>query len=81
MIYFICYVHVDVTKLLKDLLIFEADITQIKDTYVTKDELENMKTEFKSAETLTVPLFNSKKWRVFVGQPTDRPTARNGAIR
>lgn len=54
----ICFDHVDVTKLLKDLLILRADITQIKDSYVTKHELEDMKVEFKSAKT-PISLFNS----------------------
>lgn len=47
----ICFDHVDVTKLLKDLLVLRAEIMQIKTTYATKCELEDMKVVFKSAET------------------------------
>ncbi|CAH2101953.1 unnamed protein product [Euphydryas editha] len=39
----ICFDHVDVTKILKDLLILQAEVKQIKSNYVTTDLLEEMK--------------------------------------
>ncbi|CAB3224678.1 unnamed protein product [Arctia plantaginis] len=38
----ICFDHVDVTKLLKDLVLLREEINQIKANYVTKEDLESM---------------------------------------
>ena len=49
----ICFDHVDVTKILKDLLILQAEVKQIKNNYVTTDLLEEMKHNF---QTIRSPL-------------------------
>ncbi|CAB3243281.1 unnamed protein product [Arctia plantaginis] len=38
----VCFNHVDVTKLLKDLVLLREEINQIKANYVTKEDLESM---------------------------------------
>lgn len=37
----VCFDHIDVTKLLKDLVSLQEEIKQIKVNYVTKEDLEN----------------------------------------
>ncbi|KAJ0171734.1 hypothetical protein K1T71_012497 [Dendrolimus kikuchii] len=44
----ISFDHVDVTKLLKDLLIMQAEIKDIKSKYVTRNHLEEIKSEIVS---------------------------------
>ncbi|XP_045458242.1 uncharacterized protein LOC123668553 [Melitaea cinxia] len=51
----ICFDHVDVTKLLKDLLVLKSEINDIKDSYVTKSEFEEVKLH---NEQLKTPLSN-----------------------
>ncbi|CAH2088737.1 unnamed protein product [Euphydryas editha] len=52
----ICFDHVDVTKLLKDLLVLKSEINHIKESYVTKSEFEEVKL---NNEQLKTPLKNS----------------------
>ncbi|XP_052755599.1 uncharacterized protein LOC128201762 [Galleria mellonella] len=37
--------HIDATRLLKDIIVLQSDVKQIKDTYVTNERLNNLKIE------------------------------------
>lgn len=53
----VCFDHVDVTKLLKDLLILRAEVAEIKNNYVTTDQLETAKEELNQLNN-PISLFN-----------------------
>lgn len=42
----ITFDHVDVTRLLKDILILRSEVNEIKNSYITAKELEDLKTEW-----------------------------------
>lgn len=45
--------HLDVTKLLKDLLVVQKELNDIKSKYVTVDQLEELKKDFRKSELTT----------------------------
>lgn len=59
----VCFDHVDVTKILKDLLILRAELNDIKNKSVTKNDIEVALKENNiiqsSANQLQNPIFNS----------------------
>ncbi|VVC87688.1 unnamed protein product [Leptidea sinapis] len=58
----VCFDHVDVTKLLKDLLVLQSDVNAIKSDYVTKEQLKGMKLdERKSKSIKSNNYINSKR--------------------
>lgn len=54
----VCFDHVDVTKLLKDLLVLRSEVNAIKSDYVTKDQLENMKLKTSNSTPGPLPSLN-----------------------
>ncbi|VVC98393.1 unnamed protein product [Leptidea sinapis] len=48
----VCFDHVDVTKLLKDLLILLSDVNAIKSDYVTKEQLKDMKLNERKSKSI-----------------------------
>uniref|UniRef100_A0A2A4JSC0 Mutant cadherin n=1 Tax=Heliothis virescens TaxID=7102 RepID=A0A2A4JSC0_HELVI len=48
--------HVDVTKLLKDLLLVQREIKLVKEQYVTTQEIESIKTELENFKRSTVDM-------------------------
>lgn len=50
--------HVDVTKLLRDLLSLRAEVAEIKENYATKNQMEKLKNEL-IVEKTPIPLINS----------------------
>lgn len=54
----VCFDHVDVTKLLKDILVLRKDVEDIKNNYVTNLQLEELKLKVNNSEN-TSPLINS----------------------
>ncbi|KAI5642838.1 hypothetical protein NE865_05136 [Phthorimaea operculella] len=46
--------HVDVTRLLKDLVKLQRDVQQIQDQYATKDELKTLKSDLETLKTTSV---------------------------
>lgn len=56
----VCFDHVDVTKLLKDLVLLREDINHIKENYVTKQELESKQRRDRNSINSPVSYINSK---------------------
>ncbi|KAF9414414.1 hypothetical protein HW555_007668 [Spodoptera exigua] len=46
--------HVDVTRLLKDILILQKDLIEIKDTYVTSTQLNEVKNEVENLKQASI---------------------------
>lgn len=54
----VCFDHVDVTKLLKDLFILRAEVSDIKSNYVTKSYLDDVNRQLLT-NRLSSPFLNS----------------------
>ncbi|KAM3959759.1 LOW QUALITY PROTEIN: uncharacterized protein ACR2FA_006179 [Aphomia sociella] len=52
--------HLDVSKLLKDMALLQADVMQIKTSYVTAEQLESAKKEYLNNKILSPPFSAAK---------------------
>ncbi|VVD05298.1 unnamed protein product [Leptidea sinapis] len=48
----LCFDHVDVTKLLKHLLVLQSDVNAFKSDYVTKEQLKDMKLDERKSKSI-----------------------------